>query len=112
MNDQCVSDSWEIPTWHQDFGDPAIEIEMLRDFCNEAFNVIPNLTTMLCTPEEGYLYVKVLSNNEKISELYVVSGKEGKRFALYGFQGETETGEHYFTEYGKGIQCLKGMVGL
>ena len=47
-------ESWEIPRWHADFGDPAVEVELLRAFCVSARETFPRLKTTLCAIEEGY----------------------------------------------------------
>ena len=102
--------TWEVPTWHPDFGDPEIEIEMLRGFCVKAIQFFPNLTTDLVTPEEGYLNVDVFDDSKKIAELHVVVDDEKRRFGLFGFDGEEETEELYFLEHDQGLKELSKLL--
>ncbi len=101
---------WQIPTWHPDWGNPAIEVGMLREFCVKAIEQFPNLSMELSTFEEGYLNVDVSRDGQKVAEIYIVSGNENRSFAIFGFDGEKEADEQYFSEYAQGLMMLEEML--
>ena len=103
-------ESWEIPRWHADFGDPAVEVELLRAFCVSARETFPRLKTTLCAIEEGYLNVDVSIEDTKIAELYVVSDKGRQRIAIFGWNGEPESDENYFEEHERGLKILARLI--
>ncbi len=102
--------NWEAPTWHPDFGNPTVEVEMLRAFCIKAIERFPNLTTALLTPEEGYLHVEVNKSSKKLAEIHIVSDEANQRFGIFGFDGGDESGEQYFLENDEGLRILEKML--
>ena len=102
---------WETPTWHPDFGNPDLEVGMLRAFCIKAIEIFPNSTMTLMTPEEGYLHVEVKKLDKKLAEIHIVSDGDNQRFGVFGFDGEDETGEQYFSEHEEGLGILETMLG-
>ncbi len=103
-------DTWVIPCWHQDFGDPIVEVEMLRIFCRRAIRRFPQISTKLSAPEDGYLNVDVIVGNNKIAEIHIIPKNGDKQFGLFCFEGEKETKEVYFTEHEKGLRELEEML--
>lgn len=103
--------NWKSPTWHPDFGNPAVEVEMLRAFCIKAIEKFPNLTTALLIPEEGYLHVEVNKLGKKLAEIHIVPDEANQRFGIFGFDGEDEVGEQYFSEHDEGLWILETMLG-
>lgn len=102
--------TWGIPTWHPDFGNPAVEVEMLRAFCIKAIEKFPSLTMALMAPEEGYLNVEVKIDGQKIAEIHIVSDDDSQRFGIFGFVGAHENDEQYFFEHDRGLELLESML--
>lgn len=98
---------WKIPSWHSDFGDPNQEVGRLREFCIEAIAINKDLKARLVSLEDGYLYVDMSVGGKKIAELYMVDGKDCKRYGLFTFDGDEEIGEDYFSNIGEGIELLR-----
>lgn len=97
---------WSNPEWHSDFGNPEKEIELLKVFCSEAFQVFEALSTNLVSPEEGLLFVEIFLSNNKVAELYIVEERGGKKYSLFTFNKNKETGEYYFNKVSDGIKLL------
>lgn len=104
--------TWKVPVWHPDFGDPKVEVDMLRKFCLGLIEAIPDLRAEIVFPEEGYLNVDISrEDGRKIAEVHVVADDDRQKFALFGFDESVETGlEHYFSDLSDGIELVSSMI--
>jgi self-protective colicin-like immunity protein len=89
MNRSDIS-NWVSPRWHRDFGDPDVELQMLKAFCMALYDRCPDCELSLDCHEEGYMSVSISRNGIKSAELHVVRGKDALRYGLFRDGGENE----------------------
>jgi len=105
--------SWIAPKWEKDFGDPLVELKMLKAFCLILNNYDPKYKYLLDTYEEGYMNVEIFMQrevDEKIAELNVVEGigsNSNKRFAVFFIDSNLENDEIYFESPADGLMYFK-----
>ena len=80
-------ESWNAPKWHQDFGDPNLELNILKEACLKLFELEPMLEFELDCYEEGYMNVNVLLRSNEFFEVHVID-KDEKRVGLYFNNGD------------------------
>lgn len=96
-------DSWKVPKWHPDYGDPDFEFLLLKSFSENASNAFPTLTFELDSFEEGYICVYIKHADVKIAELQVTEVTINQ---LGLFSGRGEEDEMHFIDFSKGISFL------
>lgn len=99
--------SWIVPTWGEDFGDPTVEFDMLINFCRKLLSINNEFNLKLDTPEDGYMNVDIFDKNgKKYGELYVVDGERSqKQFGLFYDMNDDEK-EVYFSDIEEGLNYL------
>jgi hypothetical protein len=97
---------WVIPSWHEDFGDPKVEVEMLRSLCVALLRACPSLDMRLVTPEEGYVTLSLFLADRQLGELHVVDGDPRKRYVLFTIVAGIETDEIYFQTVEEGVETI------
>lgn len=92
--------TWRSPDWHADFGDPALELEHLREFSLLLLAVLPNATVTLEIPEPGLMYVHIQLEDGTVAEVHSVPFleiPEKRRLAIF-FAPGTSTEEEIYAE--------------
>jgi len=99
--------SWKAPTWHPDFGDPAVEFDMLIDFCRKLLSIDNQFNLKLDTPEDGYINVDIFDQDgNKYGELYIVDDEDNKKYGLF-YDMNTDEKEVYFDSIEEGLSYLR-----
>ena len=70
--------SWEVPIWHSHFGNPAVELSLLKSLCLYISSINSNFEFELDCFEEGYMNVAVLRNQQPFLELNIVDVESNK----------------------------------
>ena len=103
MNDKLAEiQNWKAPKWHEDLGDPAIELQLLKELCRYIITECPDYDVALDCFEEGYMQVHILLDSTNKFDLQVIDTKLPK-IGLFGFDGS----EHYITSIGEVKHYLK-----
>ena len=104
-------DDWAAPDWHPDYGDPELELELLRTFCRAARSKAPDLEFLLRSFEAGGLCVDIKNGGDTIAELYVSDAGDAL-LSLFVVDDRDEcTAELAFTDFEKGIAFLLASTG-
>lgn len=82
---------WNPPIWHEDFGNPKKELELLKEFCNFLLSKKKsNYSCELDCFEEGYMSVEIVKDKIPFFTVEVVDLSENK-LGLFFENGD----EHY-----------------
>ncbi len=87
MNETEKINHWTSPKWHVDFGNPELEIDLLRSLCLKINELGFDLTFELDCYEEGYMAVKVFDHKKPYFDIQVVSVEDHK-FGLFFENGD------------------------
>lgn len=83
--------NWSAPNWHSDFGNPEIELLLLKKASLFLLEINNDLSFRLDCYEEGYMMVEIENKSVILGELYVVDVTKNK-IGLFKTNGE----EKYF----------------
>ncbi|MDW7690249.1 hypothetical protein R9C00_24205 [Flammeovirgaceae bacterium SG7u.111] len=76
--------SWKVPEWHTDFGDPYLEFSLLKEIAVFIKKNFKRLDVYLeCIEEDGYLNLEVYKDANKKGEIY--ANQDGSRFKISAF---------------------------
>jgi hypothetical protein len=78
MNETGKIESWKSPVWHSDFGNPEMELSLLKKLCLFINSLNSDYHFELDCFEEGYMRVEISKENEALLEIYIVDVKEEK----------------------------------
>ena len=99
--------TWNVPIWHPDCGDPKTEFEMLRSFSNALLGESDEYVVELDCFEDGYMKVDIYKDKRKFAELHIVDSKESeKKYGLFMPFDEDDEDEFYFTNIDEGIKSI------
>jgi hypothetical protein len=103
---------WKAPQWHPDFGEPEIELRLLRAFSAQFLERFPEGGVELINVEEGYMHVELFVSGQMIGEVHIVqrgTGKPGRWYGVFLSQGKQE--EQYFTAAKEGLDFIASACG-
>ena len=63
---------WETPKWHKDWGDPRIELALLKDLCLFIIKLDPSFSFEIDYIAEGYVAVEAYKKEKHIVDFQVV----------------------------------------
>jgi len=98
MTSESLPEEWEAPVWHEDYGDPRIELEHLRSVAIVLRSAIPGVRLELEQPEPGLMVLVIALSNQETVEVHSVansSGAEGRRYAIFVSPETPYEVEHY-----------------
>ena len=98
MTTEASPEYWQAPEWHEDFGDPRIELEELRSLAIAIRNSVPGVSLQLETPEPGLMELLIDLPNKEIVEVHSIAtslAAEGRRFAIFVSPETTDEIEYY-----------------
>lgn len=94
--------NWKAPKWHEDFGNPVIELELLKELCRFIIAENSDYNLELDCFEDGYMQVNMFLGTTKKFDLQVVDSTLPK-IGLFGANGD----EYYITSISDVRQYLK-----
>lgn len=98
MKLESSPEDWKAPEWHEDFGDPRIELEHLRSLAIAIRNSVPGVSLCLETLEPGLLELRVgLPNNANV-EVHSIAKSHfagERRFAIFVLSERMNENEYY-----------------
>ena len=100
---------WQVPIWHEDFGDPRSDFDALCSLAIKLCDSRPGVKTELETPEPGLMELRVELPNGIVAEVHsvVVAGqKHERRFAVFVSPDIQNESEHYFDSVANASQSL------
>lgn len=80
-------EGWEPPKWHEDWGDPEVDISIFKELCYIILEVSSNFQFELDPVEEGYLSLNVLLHKKKVFDVQLVD-RSAKRLGIFFENGE------------------------
>jgi len=89
---------WTVPQWDPGFGDPALELDMLRSCAEQVLRSVSGSEVELCHIEDGYMYVAVRTLSEMETHVYIVERGEdepGKWFGVFRNVDTNDESEDY-----------------
>jgi hypothetical protein len=89
---------WSPPKWHPDFGDPALELDDLKEFSLLLLSMVSNATVTLETPEPGLMDVRIDLDDGRVAEVHSVqcaNMPKKRRLALFLAPGTSNEEEIY-----------------
>lgn len=100
-----IPDFWTVPTWHPDFGNPEVQVKKLRSFAKALLASCPNVQVNLTQPEQGYLFVTVHHDSNKLAEVYCTKKLQDIglvcqefEYGVFLFYRDQEIERYYSTE--------------
>ena len=100
---------WQMPIWHEDFGDPRIEFDSLRSLAIELCGSVPGMQMELETPEPGLMLLTVALPNGIMAEIHSVvpaGQKDRRRFAVFAYPDTNDESEDYFDSIANALEFL------
>lgn len=98
-----IPNEWKIPVWHKDFGDPRIELNLLKQFCNKLLQSNNSYSIELDCFEEGYMKVDIYKKSIKYGEVYITELNGKKQYGLFITKNNDEE-EIYFSDITDGLK--------
>ena len=83
---------WVTPIWHPDFGNPEIELSILKKTCIFIQSFNNDLTFFLDCYEDGYKCIEIKNKDKLLGELHVVDSST-YRIGFFNTNGD----ELYFS---------------
>ncbi len=71
MNKEEKIESWKSPKWHKDFGNPTLELSLLKKISLEILSLESAYDFELDCYEEGYMNVNVSVDDRTFVEIHV-----------------------------------------
>jgi len=103
-------EDWNLPVWHDDFGDSRLEFGLLKSFCVEAKKHFPHLNFVFDAFEEGHMCVQISSQDVKFAELHVTD-IDTWRLTFFNLLDERNApDEQSFQKPQYGMETLKKFV--
>jgi len=98
---------WRASRWHPDFGDPEVELRLLRAFAMQFLKCFPDGGVELIHVEEGYMHVDLFLAGHPIGEVHIVERGAGKPGRWYGlFLSGGKQAEKYFSSAKEGVDFI------
>lgn len=76
-------DKWMAPQWHPDFGDPKVELEMLRAAARELMTRDETFAVELDCFEEGYMKLKLIRGGSAVADIYIVTPGDKRLWGVF-----------------------------